>query len=137
MGLRLNQDIPESSEAVSEFSEKVNGRVAQIAFPLGLSQTFGEDGDFLNQLAIHPIQALLLSGVILYASLPPLFDAREDDRRAISVFKAAVPGEVRTQLMDIYGKSGLDKIFTEEAELTNSRAAMIAMAVWLFTASIF
>lgn len=152
----------------SEFSEKVNGRVAQIAFPLGLSQTFGEDGDFLNQLAIHPIQvdifpcrftnfepstdsmrrlcacmrssssgerlqlilaiamtqccrtsaaymgavaeqALLLSGVILYASLPPLFDAREDDRRAISVFKAAVPGEVRTQLMDIYGKSGLDK----------------------------
>jgi len=150
----------------SEFSEKVNGRVAQIAFPIGLSQTFGEDGDFLNQLAAHPIQvdnltcrissrtqtdsmrrlctcmrcwssgnslqlvsaipitqwsgrsahvgaageqALFLSGFILYASLPPLFDAREDDRRAISVFKAAVPAEVRTQLMDIYGKSGLDK----------------------------
>lgn len=40
----------------SEFSEKVNGRVAQIAFPLGLTQTFGEDGDFLGQLAAHPIQ---------------------------------------------------------------------------------
>ena len=34
-------------------------------------------------------------------------------------------------------KAVLCRIFTEEAELTNSRAAMIAMAVWLFTASIF
>ena len=38
----------------SEFSEKVNGRVAQIAFPIGLMSTF--DGDFLDQLAAHPIQ---------------------------------------------------------------------------------
>lgn len=38
----------------TEFAEKVNGRVAQVAFPLGLMSTF--DGDFLDQLAAHPIQ---------------------------------------------------------------------------------
>lgn len=38
----------------TEFAEKVNGRVAQIAFPLGLGETF--NGDLLDQLAAHPIQ---------------------------------------------------------------------------------
>merc|ERR1740138_181937 len=121
----------------SEFSEKVNGRVAQIAFPMAISQTFSEEGDFLDLLAAHPIQALLYSGIILYASLPPLFEARDDDRRSIAVFRAAVPGEYREKIMDLYNKSGLDKIFTEEAELTNSRAAMAAMGVFIVTASLF
>ena len=40
------------------FAEKVNGRVAQIAFPLGLMDTF--NGDLLDQLAAHPIQVKLL-----------------------------------------------------------------------------
>jgi hypothetical protein len=93
----------------SEFSEKVNGRVAQIAFPMAISQTFSEEGDFLDLLAAHPIQALLYSGIILYASLPPLFEARDDDRRSIAVFRAAVPGEYREKIMDLYNKSGLDK----------------------------
>ena len=53
----------------SEFSEKVNGRVAQIAFPMGLSQTFGEDGDFLNQLAAHPIQ--------VFPAVHPCFHSRQ------------------------------------------------------------
>merc|ERR1712216_367525 len=119
----------------SEFSEKVNGRVAQIAFPMAISQTFSEEGDFLDLLAAHPIQALLYSGIILYASLPPLFEARDDDRRSIAVFRAAVPGEYREKIMDLFNKSGLDKIFTEEAELTNSRAAMAAMGVFIVTAS--
>ena len=38
----------------SEFSEKVNGRVAQLAFPMGLMSTF--DGDLLDQIAAHPVQ---------------------------------------------------------------------------------
>merc|ERR1719310_150084 len=101
------------------------------------SQTFSEEGDFLDLLAAHPIQALLYSGIILYASLPPLFEAREDDCRSIAVFRAAVPGEYREKIMDLYNKSGLDKIFTEEAELTNSRAAMAAMGVFIVTASLF
>lgn len=109
--------------------------MAQIAFPIGLTQTF--NGDLLDQIAEHPVQALLLSGIILYASLPPLFDARTDDRRGVSVFKAAVPAEIRTGMQDAYDKAGLAKIFTEEAELTNSRAAMVAMGVWIFTATFF
>ncbi len=38
----------------TEFAEKVNGRVAQVAFPLGLMETF--NGDLIDQLAAHPIQ---------------------------------------------------------------------------------
>ncbi len=119
----------------TEFAEKVNGRVAQLAFPIGLTQTF--DGDLLDQLAANPMQALALSSLILYASLPPLFDTRADDRRGISVFKASVPAEVRKGLMEQYRSGGLDKIFTEEAERTNSRAAMIAVGFWLLTACLF
>jgi hypothetical protein len=119
----------------TEFAEKVNGRVAQLAFPIGLTQTF--NGDLLDQLAANPMQALALSSLILYASLPPLFDTRADDRRGISVFKASVPAEVRKGLMEQYRSGGLDKIFTEEAERTNSRAAMIAVGFWLLTACLF
>ena len=54
-------------------------------------------------------QALLLSSIILYASLPPLFEARTDDRRSIAVFKASVPSEVRTTLQDLYDGAGLGK----------------------------
>ena len=119
----------------TEFAEKVNGRVAQLAFPIGLTQTF--NGDLLDQLAANPMQALALSSLILYASLPPLFDTRADDRRGISVFKASVPAEVRKGLMEQYRSAGLDKIFTEEAERTNSRAAMGAVGFWLLTACLF
>ena len=37
----------------SSFSEKVNGRLAQLAFPLALAAT--GDGDLLTQLADHPV----------------------------------------------------------------------------------
>jgi hypothetical protein len=46
----------------TEFAEKVNGRVAQIAFPIGLTETF--NGDLLEQLAAHPIK------VVIYSILP-------------------------------------------------------------------
>ena len=54
-------------------------------------------------------QALFYSTIILYASLPPMFDERTDDRRSIAVFKASVPAEVRTTLQDVYDKAGLAK----------------------------
>lgn len=38
----------------SEFAETVNGRIAQVAFPLALGQTF--QGDILTQVAEHPIK---------------------------------------------------------------------------------
>ena len=42
----------------------------------------------------------------------------------VCVLSAQVMGKVKT-------------VFTEEAELTNSRAAMVAMGVWATTAYIF
>eukprot|EP00960_Hanusia_phi_P074039 768138-Hanusia_phi.AAC.2 len=119
----------------SEFAETVNGRVAQLAFPLAVGETF--NGDLLSQIADHPIKVLLLCALVTYASLPPLFEARTDDRRGASVFKAAVPPEVRKGLVSVFETFELNKIFSPEAELTNSRAAMIAMGFYLFTAAIF
>lgn len=119
----------------TEFAETVNGRVAQIAFPLAVMET--GNGDLLTQLSDHPIKALLLSGLIVYASLPPLFDAEENDRRGASLFKIAVPPEARRGLMNFYTVFDLDKIFTPAAERTNSRAAMIAMGFYLLTATLF
>jgi hypothetical protein len=119
----------------TEFAETVNGRVAQIAFPLAVLET--GNGDLLTQLSDHPIKALLLSGLIVYASLPPLFDAEEGDRRGASLFKMAVPPEARRGLMNFYTVFDLDKLFTPAAERTNSRAAMLAMGFYLITATIF
>ena len=66
----------------TEFAETVNGRVAQVAFPLAVLET--GNGDLLTQLSDHPVKALLLSAFIVYASLPPLFDSEENDRRGAS-----------------------------------------------------
>ena len=119
----------------TEFAEKVNGRVAQVAFPLAVLET--GNGDLLTQLSDHPVKALLISAFIAYASLPPLFDAAENDRRGASLFKIAVPPEARRGLMNFYTVFELDKIFTPAAERTNSRAAMAAMGFYLFTALLF
>jgi hypothetical protein len=54
-------------------------------------------------------QALALSTFILYGSLPTLFDARTDDRRGVSVFKASVPSEIRTGMQSAYDQAGLGK----------------------------
>jgi hypothetical protein len=43
----------------TEFAEKVNGRVAMLAFPIGLGETF--NGDLLDQLAAHPVQVITRS----------------------------------------------------------------------------
>jgi hypothetical protein len=119
----------------SELSEKINGRLAQVAFLMALAST--GDGDVLEQIANHPIQALFLSGVVALASLPPVMDANTADRRPVAVFKALVPAELRVQVINAFEQSPLSSIFTEEAELTNSRAAMLAMGVFLATAALF
>jgi hypothetical protein len=119
----------------TEFAETVNGRVAQVAFPLAVLET--GNGDLLTQLSDHPVKAMLLSALIVYASLPPLFESAENDRRGASLFKMAVPPEARRGLMNFYTVFELDKIFTPAAERTNSRAAMFAMGFYLLTATIF
>eukprot|EP00283_Hemiselmis_rufescens_P005574 CAMPEP_0173434732 /NCGR_PEP_ID=MMETSP1357-20121228/13283_1 /TAXON_ID=77926 /ORGANISM="Hemiselmis rufescens, Strain PCC563" /LENGTH=221 /DNA_ID=CAMNT_0014399627 /DNA_START=11 /DNA_END=676 /DNA_ORIENTATION=- len=119
----------------TEFSEKVNGRIAQVAFPLALGETF--NGDVLTQLAESPVTALMLMMAITAASLPPVFEENQDDRRAASMMRVVVPPEINDKVMDAFKSSGMDKIFTEEAERTNSRAAMAAFGVWIATAMIF
>jgi len=53
----------------TEFAEKDNGRVAQIAFPLGLGETF--NGDLLDQLAAHPIQvSFTIASIFEHLPLP-------------------------------------------------------------------
>jgi hypothetical protein len=48
-----------------------------------------------------------------------------------------LPGEVRDKIIKAFDASPLKTIFTEKAELTNSRAAMIAMGAYLATAVLF
>jgi hypothetical protein len=120
----------------NEFAEKVNGRVAQVAFPSVLLQTF--DGDFLDLLSSQPIQATFWTWVIIAASVvtaaPPIGDEKIGGDPA-KVIADALPESASAQ-----GKEVIDKIktiFTPEAELTNSRAAMAAMGVWILTALAF
>merc|ERR1719487_1787523 len=120
----------------NEFAEKVNGRVAQVAFPCVLLQTF--DGDFLDLLSSHPIQATFWTWAIIAASVvtaaPPIGDEKIGGDPAKAVIDA-LPESASAQ-----GKEVIDKIktiFTPEAELTNSRAAMAAMGVWILTALAF
>lgn len=119
----------------TEFAEKINGRIAQVAFIIGLGETF--NGDILTQLAEHPVKAMILAGFITAASLPPVFDARTEDRRGIALFNSLVPVSVRDTALSLFSSTGADKIFTEKAELTNSRAAMAAIGVWLVLATLF
>lgn len=120
----------------NEFAEKVNGRVAQVAFPSVLLQTF--DGDFLDLLSSQPIQATFWTWAIIAASVvtaaPPIGDEKIGGDPAKAVIDA-LPESASAQ-----GKEVIDKIktiFTPEAELTNSRAAMAAMGVWILTALAF
>ena len=120
----------------NEFAEKVNGRVAQVAFPSVLLQTF--DGDFLDLLSSQPIQATFWTWAIIVASVvtaaPPIGDENIGGDPA-KVIVDALPESASAQ-----GKEVIDKIktiFTPEAELTNSRACMAAMGVWVLTALLF
>ena len=117
-------------------AETINGRVAQLAFPLVLAN-MASHGDALTQLAAHPLLALMLSGAVTLATLPPVFDAKTDDRRQAAVVRALVPAAIRDQLLDVYRSSPLQDVFTAKAELTNSRAAMLAMGVLVGFAALF
>jgi len=116
----------------NEYTEKINGRVAQLAFPYVVLQTF--DGDFLDLLSSQWFSATLFTWAIIVASAVV---TPEGSISGDPVGKAldSLPADARKSLDE-----GLDKvkeIFTEDAELTNSRAAMAAMGVFVVTALLF
>ena len=53
------------------------------------------------------------------------------------MMRVLVPPGLNQGIMNVYKTFDLDKIFTEEAERTNGRAAMAAFAFWICTAIIF
>jgi len=116
------------------FSEKVNGRVAMLAFPCVLLQTF--DGDFLDLLSSQPLTATFWTWLIIIGSV----FTKNTDEPSISgepmkQVMDALPSEVSTETEKAMKQ--VSTIFTPEAEMTNGRAAMAAMGVWIFTALFF
>lgn len=67
----------------TEFAEKVNGRVAMLAFPLGLTETF--NGDLLDQLAAHPVQVIKSSRDTHAVIRPPLRLCKHNDVLAFNL----------------------------------------------------
>eukprot|EP00277_Geminigera_cryophila_P015836 CAMPEP_0179451076 /NCGR_PEP_ID=MMETSP0799-20121207/35146_1 /TAXON_ID=46947 /ORGANISM="Geminigera cryophila, Strain CCMP2564" /LENGTH=247 /DNA_ID=CAMNT_0021246005 /DNA_START=8 /DNA_END=751 /DNA_ORIENTATION=- len=117
----------------SEFSEKVNGRVAQVAFPCVLLQSF--DGDFLDLLSDQPLSATFWTWLIVFGSTMTYGEGPSISGDPVAKFMDTLPADSKTTALEVMGK--VKAIFTEEAELTNSRAAMAAMGVWIMTAYVF
>jgi len=124
----------------TEFAEKVNGRIAQLAFPCVLLQSF--DGDFLDLLSSQPLTATFWTWLIILASTithpyPSDYEApgAQISGDPVSKFLDTLPADSKSTAEEVMGK--VKTIFTEEAELTNSRAAMAAMGVWILTAYFF
>jgi len=116
----------------NEFSEKINGRIAQIAFPSVVVSTF--DGDFLDLLSGHWFEATVLTWSIIALS------ALASEQESISgdpakVILDALPADARKGAEEVVEKA--KTIFTPEAELTNSRASMAALGLFILTAYIF
>ena len=111
----------------SEFSEKVNGRVAQIAFPLGLTQTFGEDGDFLGQLLRVPLTQVLvhvmdkethkwIPTIIFYTCKVVAIAVAIHVQKLLSAFYSAVRGGllVSRNVMYVLDRKGVFKLDPNE-----------------------
>ncbi|KAG2435618.1 hypothetical protein HXX76_006821 [Chlamydomonas incerta] len=85
--------------------ELINGRLAMIGLVAGAWEEANGAGQTLaQQAAALPLAELLLLGVWVYASLVPILKGAK---------------------MEAFG------MFTPRAEITNGRAAMLAMAVLL------
>ena len=130
---------PKEGIDFSEFAETVNGRIAQVAFPLFVLSEHG-DGNLLEEIVSRPAFPLILTAVVAVASLPPAIEAAELDHLITRVgpleavgglLRAAVPPVVRRGLMRAYFDLGLDDIFNPAAEQTNSRWAMFALGLCL------
>ena len=105
-------------------AELINGRLAQIGFVLAVQNTF--NGDILTMIAKYPLDVLLLVAAISGASLVQVANP-----------KGYFPSGLMESVMKGYEGAGGPDIFSEKAETINGRAAMVGIAVFVLTATIF
>ncbi|CAL6338922.1 unnamed protein product [Bathycoccus prasinos] len=105
-------------------AELINGRCAQIGFVLALLNTF--NADVLTGISTHPILVALTVAGIAGASIVPVVEPQ-----------GYFPSALKDGVMGVYKGAKLDEKFTPTAEMVNGRAAMVGMAVFLLTATIF
>ena len=74
----------------------------------------------------HPILVALTVAGIAGASIVPVVEPQ-----------GYFPSALKDGVMGVYKGSKLDEKFTPTAEMVNGRAAMVGMAVFLLTATIF
>merc|ERR1711943_19529 len=105
-------------------AELVNGRCAQIGCVLAVLNTF--NGDVLTGISTHPLLVALTVAGIAGASIVPVVEPQ-----------GYFPPALKDGVMGAYKGANLDEKFTPTVEMVNGRAAMVGMAVFLLTATIF
>ena len=96
----------------------------QVGFVLAVQNTF--NGDVLELIAKYPLLVLLTVAGITGASLVPTCAPQ-----------GYFPDALKETTMKAYEGAGLGDIFSAKAEMINGRAAMLGMAVFIATATIF
>mmetsp|Transcript_2121 Transcript_2121/g.9641 ORF Transcript_2121/g.9641 Transcript_2121/m.9641 type:complete len:222 (-) Transcript_2121:168-833(-) len=108
----------------TETAERINGRLAQVGFVLAVQNTF--NGDVLELIAKYPLLVFLTVAGIAGASLVPTCNPQ-----------GYFPDGIKDTTMKAYEGAGLGDVFSAKAEMINGRAAMLGMAVFIATATIF
>ena len=108
----------------TETAEKINGRLAQVGFVLAVQNTF--NGDVLTLIAKYPLLVFLTVAGIAGASLVPTCNPQ-----------GYFPDGIKDTTMKAYEGAGLGDVFSAKAEMINGRAAMLGMAAFIATATIF
>ena len=108
----------------TDTAELINGRLAQVGFVMALMNTF--NGDVLDMMARSPLVVFLVGASITGASLVQVAQP-----------KGYFPDGLIDATMKAYEGAGLNEVFNATSEKVNGRAAMVGMAVFLATATIF
>ena len=95
-----------------------------VGFVFAVLNTF--NGDLLTMIAKVPIVVAIVLATISAASVVPKVNPT-----------GYFPDSVNSAAMNAYSGAKLDEVFTYKAEMVNGRMAMLAMAFFLVTASIF
>ena len=96
----------------------------QVGFVLAVQNTF--NGDVLELIAKYPLLVFLTVAGIAGASLVPTCNPQ-----------GYFPDGIKDTTMKAYEGAGLGDVFSAKAEMINGRAAMLGMAVFIATATIF
>lgn len=108
----------------TETAEVINGRLAMLGFMAYIGAVF--TGDFLTQLAEHPLFVTLLVATVSGASLVPIVKP-----------EGYMPASVKEPLDKALGALPVEAVFTPVSERINGRAAMVGVAAVLGLAVLF